>query len=149
MQSDQTDESVSSTRTDGQAPDSDERPADPTAQVVTSFDLAAEVESLHMQESWRKGDHTAKTLVKESDLRVVITALRQGGRIEKHRAPGRVTVQTFSGRLRLHVGGEIVDLPAGHVLVLESGVTHDVEALDESAFLLTIVWPSGAQQTPE
>jgi len=33
-----------------------------------------------------------------------------------------------------------VDLCAGHLLVLDCGVLHDVEALDESAMLLTICW---------
>lgn len=27
---------------------------------------------------------------------------------------------------------------------IEPGTTHDVEALEDSAFLLTIAWPSGA-----
>jgi hypothetical protein len=33
-----------------------------------------------------------------------------------------------------------VDVSAGHLLVLDCGVLHDVEALEESALLLTISW---------
>jgi hypothetical protein len=33
-----------------------------------------------------------------------------------------------------------VNLSAGHLLVLDCGVLHDVEALEESALLLTISW---------
>jgi hypothetical protein len=33
-----------------------------------------------------------------------------------------------------------VNVSAGHLLVLDCGVLHDVEALEESAFLLTISW---------
>ena len=117
--------------------------------MAIPLDLAAEVEQLHQQESWRKGDHTAKTLIKQPDLRVVVTALRQGGRIEEHRAPGRITIQTLTGRLRLHAHDKDIDLPAGHVVVLDLGDAHDVEALDESAFLLTIVWSAQAQQAAE
>ena len=33
-----------------------------------------------------------------------------------------------------------VTLSTGHLLVLDCGVLHDVEALEESALLLTISW---------
>jgi hypothetical protein len=32
-------------------------------------------------------------------------------------------------------------LPTGTLLALDQGLPHDVEALEESAFLLTIAWP--------
>jgi len=35
--------------------------------------------------------------------------------------------------------GNLVDLPAGHLVALDREVLHDVEALDDSAFMLTIV----------
>jgi quercetin dioxygenase-like cupin family protein len=47
-------------------------------------------------------------------------------------------MQTIAGKLRLHVGGQAVELAAGQMLVLEPGVRHDVETDTESAFLLTI-----------
>lgn len=122
------------------------QPMHADAGTVMPFDLAAEVERLHLEESWRQGTHTAKTLVKEPDLRVVVVALRQGGRIEEHRAPGRIAIQTLSGRLRLQVSDQAIDLPAGHVLTLAPDIAHDVEALDESAFLLTITWSARASR---
>jgi quercetin dioxygenase-like cupin family protein len=42
--------------------------------------------------------------------------------------------------VRLHLPEEVVDLPAGRLLVVERGRRHDVEAVDESAFLLTLGW---------
>ena len=33
---------------------------------------------------------------------------------------------------------------AGHMLALERAIPHDVEALEDSAFLLTIAWPDDA-----
>jgi len=41
----------------------------------------------------------------------------------------------------MHVEAKAFDLPAGHLLALERTVPHDVEALEDSAFLLTIAWP--------
>jgi len=122
------------------------RPMHAGAGAVVPFDLAAEVERLHLEETWRQGTHTAKTLVKEPDLRIVVIALRQGGRIEEHRAPGCIAIQTLTGRLRLQVSDQTIDLPAGHVLTLGPDIAHDVEVLDESAFLLTIAWSSRASK---
>lgn len=81
--------------------------------------------------------------MKEPDFRVVLTALRPGAWVEQHAAAGRLTIQALHGCLRLHLGGKTVDLASGQVLALERQVPHDVEALDESAFLLTLAWPAG------
>jgi hypothetical protein len=40
-------------------------------------------------------------------------------------------------------------LSTGHLLVLDCGVLHDVEALEESALLLTISWRREKSDTPE
>jgi quercetin dioxygenase-like cupin family protein len=36
-----------------------------------------------------------------------------------------------------------IDLSAGELMALDHGIHHDVEALEESAFLITISWPGG------
>jgi len=112
------------------------------ARSSLTFDLAAEVARLHTEESWRQGVRNAKTLVKEPDLRVVVILLRQGARMEEHRAPGRITIQALSGRLRLQLLDQASDLEAGQILMLDPDIPHDVEAIEESAFLLTIAWPA-------
>jgi hypothetical protein len=43
----------------------------------------------------------------------------------------------------VRIGADPIDLPAGRLLVLDRGIPHDVEALETSAFLLTIAWPDG------
>lgn len=111
------------------------------ARARLTFDLGAELERLRAEGGWQQGTRNAKTLVKEPDLRIVVIVMRQGGRMEEHQAPGRISIQTLAGRLRLHVLGETIDLTVGQVLVLDPDVAHDVEALEESAFLLTIAWP--------
>jgi hypothetical protein len=42
----------------------------------------------------------------------------------------------------LKLPNQTVDLPTGHLLVLDQNVPHDVEAEEDSAFLLTLSWPS-------
>jgi quercetin dioxygenase-like cupin family protein len=45
------------------------------------------------------------------------------------------------GRIQVRARGRTFDLGAGSLLALDRGIPHDVEALEESAFLLTIAWP--------
>jgi quercetin dioxygenase-like cupin family protein len=125
----------------GETTGTSERPPQRLASPVLAFDLAEEVARLLPEGvGWRQGDRNAKTLVKEADFRVVLIALRAGGRIEEHRAAGRISVQTLVGHVRLHTAGTNVDLPAGRLVSVERDVPHAVEALEESAFLLTIAW---------
>jgi len=132
----------------GQTHGHPERPMHQLIGALHTFDLWGEVERLHGEESWWQSTRNGKTLVKGPDLRIVLIVMRQGGRMEEHRAPGCLSLQTLSGRLRLQVRDQTVDLPTGHILTLDPDVAHDVEALDESAFLLTIVWPARAHQSP-
>jgi quercetin dioxygenase-like cupin family protein len=105
---------------------------------VLCFDLPAEVEGLRRQPAYQSTAPSGKTLVKERDLRVVLIALRSKSRLERHDASGPISVQTIEGRLRLRLPEQTVELPAGRLLVLEPGIPHDVEAIEDSAFLLTI-----------
>jgi hypothetical protein len=48
------------------------------------------------------------------------------------------------GRIRLHLREhEPLELSAGQLLALDCSMPHDVEALEESAFLLTVSWSKG------
>jgi len=114
----------------------------PLESPVLSFDLNAEIEQLRKEDAWQ-GGRNSKTLVKHSDFRVVLTVLKSSARLHEHRAAGRISVQTVAGHIRMHVEGKVLDLPAGHLLALERAIPHDVEAIEDSAFLLTIAWPEG------
>jgi hypothetical protein len=46
-----------------------------------------------------------------------------------------------SGRIKVHVFNEVFDVPSGHIISLDPHLSHDVEALEESALLITIAWP--------
>ena len=114
--------------------------APPMAEPLMEFDLPAEIDRLRTETTWSTGQN-AKTLVKYDDLRVVLTALRAKARIPEHKTEGRISVHVISGHLRLRAGGRTFSLRPGSLLTLDHGVPHDVEALEESAFLLTIAWP--------
>ncbi len=117
------------------------RPSRPLAAPVLAFDFAEEAEKLRRENPWVQHGRNAVTLVKHPDLRIVFMLLRLGTRLQEHPARGRISIHTLSGRVRLHLKGRTVELPVGHLLALEREVAHDVEAVEESAILLTIAWP--------
>lgn len=104
------------------------------------FDLEREVEQLRSEPAWSSGQN-AKTLVKYEDFRVVLTALQARARLPGHQTDGRISIQTLAGHIQVRAEGRTFDLPAGRFLALDRGLPHDVEALEESAFLLSIAWP--------
>jgi quercetin dioxygenase-like cupin family protein len=119
--------------------------AQPMAAAYLEFDLARELEQLHQEPEWRRGQN-AKTLVKYDDFRVVLIALKPQARLSEHQTEGRLAIQTVAGHIQVRAQGRTFDLPMGRLLALDQGLPHDVEALEESAFLLTIAWPGRGEE---
>ena len=117
----------------------------PMAAPYLEFDIARELEQLHREAGWQSGQN-ARTLVKYDDLRIVLTALKAHSRIPVHRTEGRISIQTVAGHIQVRAQGRTFDLPSGILLALDQGVSHDVEALADSAFLLTIAWPGRSEK---
>lgn len=104
------------------------------------FDLASLEAEMRREEAYQREGHTARTLVREQDLRIVLVVMKAGARIAEHRANDTASVHTLSGHVRLQLPDKVAELPAGHLLVLERGLRHDVEAVAESTFVLTLGW---------
>ena len=124
-----------------------ERALAPMKAPWLQFDLDEESHRLWQEDASRTG-RNAKTLVKHPDFRIVLMVLKGTRRIHEHKANGRISIQTVRGHIRIHVSHagieETIDLPAGRLLALDRNLQHDVEALVDSAFLLTVAWPEGA-----
>ena len=114
----------------------------PLAGPFLEFDLTRELAQLHAEPTWSSGQN-AKTLVKYETLRVTLVALKSGARLPQHQTKGRISIQTVVGHIHVRAAGRTFDLPAGALLALDQGLPHDVDALEQSAFLLTIAWPGG------
>ena len=110
-----------------------------------AFELVAVDREMRQEEAYRRDGHTARTLLREEDLRIVLVVVKEGGQIAEHRAAGTVSVHALTGHIQLHLPDKVVDLPAGRLVALERGMRHDVRALAESAFLLTLAWDQGGR----
>lgn len=108
--------------------------------AVLSFNIRAEIERLGSETAWQNGRIT-KTLVKYPDFRVVLMAMKAHALFREHKSAGRISVEVLTGHVQMHIGEALADLPAGYLLALDREVLHDVEALEDSAFLLSIALP--------
>ena len=114
--------------------------AGPMAAPFLEFDLPAEIHRLRAETTWSTG-HNARTLAKYDDFRVVLIALRARVRMPEHKTDGRISVHVLAGHIQVKAAGRTFNLRPGGLLALDHGLPHDVEALEESALLLTIAWP--------
>lgn len=113
----------------------------PLEGAFLELDLHAQLAQLERERSATGAAHTAVTLVKYPSLRVVLIAIGDGARIAEHQTPGRITIQTLSGRVRTRAADRVFDMPAGRLLALDRSVRHELEAIGDSAVVLTIAWP--------
>jgi quercetin dioxygenase-like cupin family protein len=115
----------------------DIRPDRPAKSPLSRFRLDAEIDRLKGEAAWSSGTRNAITLAK-GPLAIVLVVLKPGATLEEHRAPGPMTLQVLSGSIRFRSAETVREVEAGHLVVLESALVHEVEALTESALLLTL-----------
>jgi len=72
--------------------------------------------------------------------------MKSGSEMKEHHADARISIQAIQGRVRLQLPDQAVELVGGELMCLESGIAHDVKALEESAILITVSWPGGSAE---
>jgi len=110
-----------------------------------AFDIPAELREIKAGEQWRTNRRGAKTLVKNDQLRIVLVALSRGMRLDEHKAEGAITVSVAQGKIRFTANGKDSVLAAGALLALAGGIPHAVEALEDTAFVVTVAQPHPLQ----
>ena len=112
------------------------------AEPLLQFDLREELEQLRQQDSWqRETGRSSKTLAKYPDFRIILILMKANTQMNEHQAEGRISIHSLLGKICIHLPDQKINLEVGQLLVLDCGMVHDVEALEESGFLLTVSWP--------
>jgi quercetin dioxygenase-like cupin family protein len=107
----------------------------PTQPIQISLD--DETEALRNNPEWLSGI-ARKNLIHHPNFQMTLRRMKPNTRIPDHYNPGRICVQILFGHIRMHADGKTFDLRRSQCLVLDCAVVHDVEAIEESAFLLTV-----------
>jgi quercetin dioxygenase-like cupin family protein len=108
------------------------------AQVLT-FSVDKKIAQLKKETEWINGDRNAVTLQKNSNLRVVLIALHKGATLHEHTVDGPITLFVVSGKIKFVCGNKEVNVESNGLIVLEKITSHDVEALEDTTFILTII----------
>ncbi len=111
------------------------------ANELASFDLSREIADSEQKKPWPSGLY-AKTLYKNADFRVVLITMEPGAHMKEHHTDGSISIHVLKGSVRVNAQGQEHKLSTAGLFTLAPSIKHDVEALDDSAFLLTISWPT-------
>ena len=118
------------------------RPDRPAAVPLSHVRIREQVERLRQEPSWHQRKRNAITLIKQPALGLILMVLGPGSKMHEHQAAGPMTLHVLSGAVRFQAAGQTLTLGSGEVVVLESAVEHEVEALEESTCLLTLANPT-------
>ncbi len=117
------------------------------ADSLLHFDLSNELRRLREEDSWtRESGRSSKTLAKYPDFRIVLVLMKSSSEMKEHHANAMISIQTIQGRVRLQLPDRALELGSGELMCLESGIAHDVKAIEESAFLTTVSWPGDSAE---
>ena len=105
---------------------------------LVHMDLKESAKTLKSEKAWKEKDRNAITLYKTGGMRLVLIALHKGAILEKHTANGTINVQVLEGEINLSTDDQSMNLKEGQVIALHRMIPHDVTAIKESVFLLTL-----------
>lgn len=109
-----------------------------------TFNIPGEIGKLKQGEQWKTTHRGAVTLAKNPHVRIVLVVLSKGVRIHEHHAEGPITVSVVEGSILFCATEEEHRLSSGGLLTLAGGIPHEVEAVEESAFVITVIQPPAA-----
>jgi quercetin dioxygenase-like cupin family protein len=108
--------------------------------AIISKNVLHEIVKLKAAPAWQgAAGRSSETLAKYSGFSIVLMIMKAGTQMSTHHADGWTFLYMIDGRIRIHfLDDQRVDLGIGEVLTFEPGLEHDVHAVQESTFLLTI-----------
>jgi quercetin dioxygenase-like cupin family protein len=118
-----------------------ERDSRPLMDRMLVFNLAEEIEALRSEHQWAENDKNSRTLAKDVDFRVLLSALHTGATLDEEDGDARASIQVVEGGADLDVAGEVTTLETGHVAVVNAGQPWVLRATSDCAVLLTLAWP--------
>lgn len=95
-------------------------------------DLATEVEI-------PRDGTISRVLYRDDRLRVVVFGFDQGQELTEHTAASAAVIQVVTGRIRLTLGGDTVELGGAGWAHMTPGLPHSLVAIEPTVMLLTML----------
>jgi quercetin dioxygenase-like cupin family protein len=100
-------------------------------------DIPDYLRQLKEEKTWEKNDRNGITVFKTTNLTMVLTVMHQKAVIKDSKVDGLVTLQVIEGVIRVTTLDGDFELKEKQLIHLHSNEPHSIEALTESAFLLS------------
>ncbi len=107
-------------------------------QEMLTFDTDALISQIKSEEAWSRSDRNSLTIFKNDTLCMVIVGLHPEAAMKKHSATGAITVQILQGHINFETENQQSELTRGKMIALPPGIPHQVYAVKETFFLLTL-----------
>jgi quercetin dioxygenase-like cupin family protein len=116
---------------------------------VQALDTANAAKRLREEKSYEDHGRSVLSLVHGPSLQAMLTAIAAGRRTGERRVVGPSTIQVLEGEVRFVAGEGQHELSAGGMLILESNVSYEAEALTNAAFLQTLLLSGEEMSLPQ
>jgi quercetin dioxygenase-like cupin family protein len=113
-----------------------DRPIDSPLLLIS---LPTLIQQLKSEDAWTKKDRNAITVFKTDGISIVLVAMHAYAEMPTHSTDGILNVNVLEGRLKFNTPDESIEIKKGELLTLHSGIPHSLLAMEESAFILTVV----------
>jgi quercetin dioxygenase-like cupin family protein len=105
---------------------------------LVAVDIRAEIARLKGEPAWAGGDRHGSSLVKGDGINVALMMLKKGAKLQQHHTRAPITVHVIEGRINFIAKGKTQLVTAGTMVALDRAIEHSVEAVEESALVLTV-----------
>jgi len=105
---------------------------------LIAVDIRAEIVRLKSEPAWASGDRHGFSLVKGDGINVALMLLKTGATLQEHHTKAPITVHLLEGRINFIAADKPHLLTAGMLIALDRAIAHSIEALEDSALILTV-----------
>lgn len=110
----------------------------PVDALIAEFNIPLIARQLKTGPEWHSKKRNSATVFKSDDLHVLLMAMHAVTRMVGHKVDVPLTIHVLEGRIKVITNKDVMALEKGALLVLEAGIAHEIEAVKESVFLLTL-----------
>jgi len=105
---------------------------------LIAVDVRAEIARLKSEPAWADNDRHGSSLVKGDGINVALMMLKKGSKLQEHHTRAPITVQVIEGKINFVAKSKSQIAAAGTIVALDRAIEHSVEAVEESAIVLTV-----------
>lgn len=105
---------------------------------LVHIDVKEKVKAIKKESTWKDSDRNSMTIYKNESMRLVLIALHKDAVLQRHTANGNISVQVLDGKIEFSTDEQSMILEEMDMIALHRGIPHEVKAIKESVFLLTM-----------